>query len=84
MKHTTSAAAIEDAMRDYLENDGVFTPHDPAICRDAGGWYYGSALHGEAVYELSSGFGSWTPETAADIDDCAAGLAAEIEEDANA
>ena len=77
MKHESAQGAIAEAMNDYL-NNGTFTPHNPAICRDRAGWYYGSALHGEAVYELDGGFGDWTPASVEEIEAAANGLAAEI------
>ena len=77
MKHETAIGAIKDAMEDIIDNAGTFTPHNPAICRDANGWYFGSALHGESVVELSDGFGNWTPNTADDIAACAEGFAAD-------
>ena len=79
MKHSTIKSAIAEAMEDYLEN-ATFRPHNPAICRDGDGFRFESKLNGdEVIIDLSSGFGSWTPATADDIQSCAAGLAAEIE-----
>ena len=78
MKHDNMAGAIAEAMSDYLDN-GVFTPHDPAICRDRAGFYYGSTLAGEAVHRLDGGgFGNWTPASVDEIDIAANGMAAEI------
>ena len=80
MKYDNMAGAIEAAMEDYLDNGSRFSPHDPAICRNqAGRYYYGSALHGEAVFKLSGGFGNWTPASTEEIEIAANGLAAEIE-----
>jgi hypothetical protein len=79
MKFSTLAGAIEMAMEQFIE-DGCFTPHDPAICRDGDGFRFESKLNGdEVIIDLSSGFGSWTPDTDDDIPALAAALAAEIE-----
>jgi hypothetical protein len=79
MHYETLTAAIEDAMTDYLEN-GTFSPHNPAICRDSRGYYYGSSLHGdEVIADLAGGFGSWEPTSVAEIGECASGMAAELE-----
>ena len=80
MKHDNMAGAIAAAMEDYLDNGSRFSPHNPAICRNqAGRYYYGSALHGEAVFKLEcGGFGNWTPTNPEEIEIAANGMAAEI------
>ena len=42
-------SAIEDAMRDWLDNHEDFRPHNPAICWDGRAFEYTSALHGGLV-----------------------------------
>lgn len=80
MHHREIVGAIVEAMEDWLGSDGAMRPHNPAICRDARGYYYGSALHGdEVVVSLEGGFGAWEPETADEIRECADGLAEEVQ-----
>jgi len=77
----TLQQAIEASMRDWLDNDGDWTPASPAIIVDDEGDYdYGSVLHCEngnysMVITLDGDFGSCTPATMDDVVDCARCLA---------
>lgn len=42
-------SAIDDAMRDWIDNNQHFRPHNPAICWDGRAFEYTSALHGGLV-----------------------------------
>jgi len=77
--------AIAEAMTDKLRND-EFTPHNPAIMRDAktGDYYYGSGLHADTTEDTvvhnfdELGFCGWEPNAICDISTCAVGLAESI------
>ena len=79
-RHQTISGAIGEAMREFFE-EGELRPHNPAICRDSRGFYFGSALHGdEVVIDLGEGFGNWEPENTDGIEAAATAWEKEIVE----
>jgi len=76
MKNTIENAILA-ALTDYMENEGKYTPHNPAIVRDQEGFCYTSALipHDGMIWDLRDGLGYFEPEEGDDLPALAAGLA---------